>query len=169
MPEPTDRPAPFIPRTIVLPPPPTGGGSAQPSRPRPIRTLATEWSSITTVLGTLSPAHAKMLIGESGITEEVVRARGYYTVTTKAQGRRVGFSDGQLTMARTSGNRPATCSALVLPVYSCFSAGNGIAGTFQLRPDAPRRDSEGRPIKYETPGGSRMLLDVHPLARPWLG
>ena len=47
----------------------------------------------------------------------------------------------------------------------------GIAGEVvlhQARPDTPRvRD--GKAIKYETVGGSRMVLDVHPQTRQYLG
>ena len=38
----------------------------------------------------------------------------------------------------------------------------------QLRPDEPR-DNNGRAIKYETPAGSRMVLDVPPMVRERLG
>lgn len=37
---------------------------------------------------------------------------------------------------------------------------------YQLRPDSPRIDKKrGKPVKYETPTGSRVVLDVHPFAR----
>jgi hypothetical protein len=34
--------------------------------------------------------------------------------------------------------------------------------THQIRPDAPREDGDGKAIKYETPAGSPIRLDVHP-------
>jgi 3'-phosphoadenosine 5'-phosphosulfate sulfotransferase len=39
---------------------------------------------------------------------------------------------------------------------------------YQYRPDQPRI-KDGKPVKYETPGGARMAFDVHPFAREMLG
>lgn len=47
---------------------------------------------------------------------------------------------------------------LVVPVHSP----DGETTSSQLRPDNPRRDKKGKALKYETPGGSRTILDVHP-------
>ena len=44
----------------------------------------------------------------------------------------------------------------------------GIA-TYQYRPDLPRISKDGKAVKYETPSGTRMVLDVHPFARERLG
>ena len=38
----------------------------------------------------------------------------------------------------------------------------------QIRPDKPR-SVRGRIVKYETPAGGRLSIDVPPTARPWLG
>src|SRR5207237_7757334 len=49
--------------------------------------------------------------------------------------------------------------------------GWGVTGqqmTYQIRPDEPRVDHRGKLVKYETPRGSKMALDVPPPARPWL-
>jgi hypothetical protein len=48
--------------------------------------------------------------------------------------------------------------ALLIPMYS--PAGELV--THQIRPDAPRKNNRGKPIKYETPAGSPIRLDVHP-------
>jgi hypothetical protein len=40
---------------------------------------------------------------------------------------------------------------------------------FQFRPDAPRRNKAGKAIKYETPAGSRLALDVPLRVLPFLG
>jgi hypothetical protein len=102
--------------------------------------------------GVLAPDHRTML-QESGISAEVVKARSYRTVQTKAELKRLGFSDSQF-------NVPG----LLLPIYGP----SGEIANYQLRPDEPRiRD--GKPVKYETPRGSRMVLDVHPFAREKLG
>ena len=101
----------------------------------------------------LNPEHQRMLLQESGLSEEVVIARGYRTVEAISELRRLGFSDAQC-------NVPG----LLVPVYSP----SGEISNYQFRPDQPRiRD--GKPVRYETPKGSRMTLDVHPAVRGMLG
>jgi hypothetical protein len=102
----------------------------------------------------LAEHHEKMLIEESSIDPKVVEARGYRTVETKRELKRLGFSERQC-------NKPG----LLIPVYSP----TGDIATYQYRPDEPRIDKKGKPIKYETPSGTRMVLDVHPFAREMLG
>jgi hypothetical protein len=101
----------------------------------------------------LNQDHQQMLLEESGLPQEIVRARGYRTVATKSELRRLGFADSQC-------NAPG----LLVPIHS--PAGEVV--NYQFRPDMPRI-SDGRPVKYETPKGSRMTLDVHPFAREGLG
>ncbi len=101
---------------------------------------------------TLSPSHSRMLNVESGITDEVIAARGYTTLTNRAEARQLGFSEAQ---ARTP--------ALLIPIWTV----DGEIKTYQLRPDVPRL-SKGKAVKYETPWRSQMRLDINPLARPWL-
>jgi Domain of unknown function (DUF3854) len=103
---------------------------------------------------TLTENHEKMLLEESGISPEVVGAHGYRTVETKSELKRLGFSERQC-------NKPG----LLIPVYSP----TGEVATYQYRPDLPRIGKDGKPVKYETPSGTRMVLDVHPLARGMLG
>ncbi len=97
--------------------------------------------------------HQKMLFDESGIAQEVVKERGYRSITQKAELRRFGFSDAQR-------NVPG----MLVPVWGV----NGEIVSYQFRPDEPRM-KDGRTVKYETPPGSRMVLDVHPRARKMLG
>lgn len=94
----------------------------------------------------LSKAHRHMLEVESGISTELIEARGYRTVTTKADLKRLGFSAIQQ-------NTPA----LLIPIYHPC----GEIATYQARPDNPRI-KKGKAVKYETPSGSSMALDVHP-------
>lgn len=102
----------------------------------------------------LSEHHRRMLFEESGISPEVAEARGYRTVEKKAELERLGF-----------GRKQRNVPALLVPVYS--PAGEVVL--YQSRPDEPRANSEGKSIKYETPGGSSMALDVHPSMRDKLG
>lgn len=98
----------------------------------------------------LAEHHRRMLLEESGIDPEVAEARGYHTVEKKVELEQLGFR-------RTQRKVPA----LLAPVYSP----TGEISTYQIRPDQPRINSEGNPVKYETPGGSRMRFDVHPFMR----
>src|SRR5918992_4753357 len=95
-----------------------------------------------------------MLLEGSGIEPEFVEARGYRTVVKKAELERLGFG-------RTQRNVPA----LLMPVHSP----SGKVALYQSRPDEPRSNKDGDPINYETPGGSRMTIDVHPSMRDKLG
>src|SRR5918994_2828422 len=91
-----------------------------------------------------------MLFEESGVGARVAVRRGYRTVTTKAELERFGFG-------RSQRNVPA----LLIPIYGP----TGEVVLYQSRPDSPRIDRRGRPVKYETPTGAGMALDVHPLCR----
>ncbi len=94
----------------------------------------------------LSPEHEAMLLKESGISRQLAEERGYRTVTTKAELGRLGFGGFQR-------NAPA----LLIPIYDL----SGEVALYQARPETPRIKN-GKPVKYETPGGERMALDVHP-------
>lgn len=96
----------------------------------------------------LLPQHQKIL-RESGIAPEVARARGYRSIQTRKEIRDAGFGDHQ-------GNFPA----LLFPIHNV----GGRLATFQIRPDQPRV-SRGKPVKYELPTGTPMVLDVPPASR----
>lgn len=98
----------------------------------------------------LSARHRAMLETDSGIRPDVIAARGYETITVKARLTEIGFS-----------NRQCRVPALLIPVYGL----SGEITTYQIRPDTPRIDRTGKVIKYETPLGSRMDIDVSPLIR----
>jgi len=100
----------------------------------------------------LLPQH-RDLVRKSAITDEVARARGYRSVCVKAELERLGFGRSQ---RRTP--------ALLIPIRSV----HGEIVTYQLRPDKPRIKI-GKAIKYETPRGSRIVLDVPLAAKASLG
>jgi Domain of unknown function (DUF3854) len=100
----------------------------------------------------LLPHHAA-LIAASAIASEVAQARGYRSVTVKADLARAGFAESQ-----------RLTPTLLIPIYNVA----GDLATYQHRPDSPRIVN-GKPIRYEMPKDSRMVLDVPPPARPWLG
>jgi hypothetical protein len=101
----------------------------------------------------LLPQHEE-LIRASSISSEVARARGYWSAQRASEVRRLGFAATQ-----------ALAPALVVPVWTV----TGEIGTYQIRPDHPRIGSSGKPIKYETPGRSRMVIDVPPSIRQDMG
>lgn len=94
----------------------------------------------------LLPHHAEMLLTDSRIAPEIVRARGYRSVTTKAGLKSLGFSAAQL-LAPT----------LVIPAWNV----HGEIAFYHHRPDEPRM-REGKLAKYEFAPGVKMVVDVHP-------
>ena len=101
----------------------------------------------------LAPHHRLSLEVVSGISSEVITARGYRSVTVKAELRRLGFSESQ-----------CLTPGLLLPVWGL----SGDVESYQFRPDQPRISRDGKPIKYETRQGSSMVLNVSPLIRDQL-
>ena len=108
--------------------------------------------------GRLSERHLKMLREGSGISDEVIDARGYRTVTDEKELIPLGFSTVQ---RRTPG--------LLIPGFSP-DGGNGF---YTFRPDSARviedrrkREQDGsykqRVIKYETPAGAGLRVDCAP-------
>ena len=83
-----------------------------------------------------------------------MRERGYFSASARKTLAQLGFSRSQ----------QERVPALVLPVCGV----TGAVVFHQARPDQPR-ELAGKPVKYETPRGARMALDVHPLARRRLG
>jgi hypothetical protein len=101
----------------------------------------------------LLPQHAALL-DASAITPAVRAARGYRSVTRQSELERLGFARSQRSVP-----------ALLVPIYGP----NGRPSTYQSRPDTPRVNGDGRPVKYETPRASRMVLDVPRAVRDRLG
>jgi hypothetical protein len=93
----------------------------------------------------LLPHHRKIL-ASSAITPDVAVARGYRSVTRIVELERLGFSRPQRIVP-----------SLLLPVFDV----HGKIALYQNRPDTPRI-VDGKPVKYEIPRGSKMLIDVPP-------
>ncbi len=111
----------------------------------------------------LSEKHLQML-HESAITNEVIAARGYKTISEASELRQLGFA-------------PAQCQSpgLLLPLWT--TDGEQLA---VYRPDNPRvvedkskrnpdKTYPNKVIKYEFPKNIHMRLDCPPMARPQLG
>ena len=97
----------------------------------------------------LAPQHAALL-RVSAIRPAVARERGYATITVPSDLGVKGFKE-----------RQRRVPALLVPVWDV----TGKVGLYQSRPDHPRLDAKGKPIKYETPEGAPLCLDVPPRVR----
>jgi Protein of unknown function (DUF3631)/Domain of unknown function (DUF3854) len=104
-----------------------------------------------TALEQLLLQHAALLTA-SAISPAVAQARGYRSLEQKARLTELGFSSTQ-----------ARVPALLIPIWNV----HGEIATYQTRADEPRI-VDGKPVKYETPRGSRMSLDVPPSCREQL-
>ena len=94
--------------------------------------------------GRLSRSQKKMLLEESGIHPRLVVDRGYRTVDTKAEPRRLGFSHSQR-------NVPG----LLVLIYGPM----GEMVLYEYRPAEPRIDKRGRPGTF---AGQKVTLgNVH--------
>jgi hypothetical protein len=107
---------------------------------------------VTQAAGTLLQQHQELL-GASAISPEVAAARGYRSVTDRAELASIGFSQAQRLVP-----------ALLIPIWTV----DGRVGLHQIRPDSPRL-KKGKSLKYETPSGSHLVLDVPPAVLPKLG
>jgi len=101
----------------------------------------------------LSAPHLQQLVEGSGIHPDVVQRMGCSTATTPAQLAALHFKDYQRRVP-----------ALVLPVHDV----HGTVAVHQIRPDIPRKNKRGKVLKYDTPEGQKLALDVAPEQRPLL-
>jgi hypothetical protein len=98
--------------------------------------------------------HHRALLTASAISEDVAGERHYFTVNTKADLARMGFGRAQ-----------QLAPGLVIPLWNVAGEPAG----YQLRPDEPRANGTGKPIRYETPARQPNVVDVPPRVRPMLG
>jgi hypothetical protein len=109
---------------------------------------------------TLLPNHRHMLEVESGIAPEIIAERLYRSIT-----------DTEVAALRALGFARSQCQVpgLLIPLHhvsdEVLTAGGKEPAHFQFRPDEPRLNDSGRPIKYETPYGCRPCLDIPPRMR----
>src|SRR4029453_10174696 len=90
------------------------------------------------------PQHAAML-ADSGIPPDHARARGYVSVDTKKRLERIGIT-------KAGRNTPG----LLVPLLRT----DGSVWGYQYRPDGPRMNGQGKPLKYESPIKQRNGIDV---------
>src|SRR5215510_14809825 len=100
---------------------------------------------------TLTPQHHTMLVKDSGIAEDVLAERGYRSLTAREAAQvlpPLGFSAPVCRLG----------SGLLFPL----TLPDDPAHLYQFRPDHPRRDDEGKDIKYEIPAKRPQRLILHP-------
>lgn len=106
------------------------------------------------VIPQLLTGHLTHLKEESGIIVDVIRERGYRSVLGKSELEKLGFTPAQ---QRSPG--------ILIPLWSVDAKEAG----FQFRPDYPRTNSRGKPVKYESPSGSSNRLDCPPRCQKMIG
>jgi len=87
----------------------------------------------------LLPYHLEQLTRGSGISLEIVEARGYRSIHREdsyTELKQLGFSQRQAKRA----------PGLLIPILGR----DGQPVLYQFRPDIPDHDGKGRPIRYET-------------------
>ncbi len=103
------------------------------------------------VVPLLLPQHNHLIEG-SAIAADVAKERGYRSITKKLELKNLGFAESQQIVP-----------AFLIPIHNV----HGEIALYQIRPDSPRI-IKSKPLKYETPKGSQMVLDVPPRCRAQL-
>jgi hypothetical protein len=105
----------------------------------------------------LLAGHHRAQLDASGLTADVIAARGYWTATPDDV-ERVKQIGHHADIVRHG-------PALMLPLHNV----HGSVALTIARPDTPRVDGKGKPRKYELPRAAKATLDVPPLVRGALG
>jgi len=102
--------------------------------------------------------HHRLILTQSGISDDVIDARVYETLMRSNSDLRpqrrleaLGFAVGAFDDERRF-------PGLLIPMYGP----TGVRASFQYRPDHPRSDGKGKARKYEALKGRPSVLDVHP-------
>ena len=127
-------------------------GESAPANGRAERADSTAVSGVRTAAREsdhrLLPPHARLL-SASAIAPAVAEARGYRSVTDSRELEALGFAPVQRQVP-----------TLLVPIHDV----HGQVALYQHRPDRPRT-ARGKALKYETPKGARLVLDVPPPGR----
>ena len=99
------------------------------------------------VVPELLPDHLLHLHEGSGITPDVIRERGYRSLLGKLELEKIGFTPAQ---QRAPG--------IIIPLWSV----DGKEAGFQFRPDRPRTNVRGKPVKYESVSYTHLTLPTTP-------
>jgi len=88
------------------------------------------------------------------MSTEAIKQRGYESVLGHKRLKDLGF-----------GRQQCCTPGMLIPLWGVD--GNGIVG-HQYRPDSPRLNNKGKPIKYETPMGATNRIDCPPVCQKLL-
>jgi hypothetical protein len=102
---------------------------------------------------TLSKEHREIL-HESCISDQVIDARGYVTVTEE-------HGEWLQEVAGFGETAASRVPAILIPVFRTDGELHG----YSMRPDVPFVDKRGKVRKYEKPSKSSNVLDVHPFVK----
>ncbi len=96
----------------------------------------------------LLTTHYRHLAESSSISLEIIKERGYRSLLGKSELVKLGFTPAQRHVP-----------GILIPLWGVD--GNEIVG-YQFRPDNPRINAKGKPVKYETPRGTTNHIDCPP-------
>jgi len=111
-------------------------------------------SVFSEVIPELMTSHFHHLREGSGIGIDVINERGYRSLLGKSELEKLGFSPSQ-----------RHAPGILIPLWGVD--GDGIV-SYQFRPDSPRLNNKGKPIKYETPRGATNRIDCPPVCQKLL-
>ncbi|MBN2239689.1 MAG: DUF3854 domain-containing protein [Dehalococcoidales bacterium] len=111
-------------------------------------------SLFSEVVPELYTDHFQHLHTGSGISPEVLKERGYRSIAGKPELDKLHFGHSQ---QRVPG--------ILIPLWSV----DGQEVGYQFRPDQPRNNNRGKPVKYESPIGSSNRIDCPPRCQKMLG
>jgi hypothetical protein len=103
----------------------------------------------------LATRDREMLEKESSINADIIKERGYRTVHKPEELVDFGFNEKQVVLV----------PALLIPIKHVNPCPSENMARCVIRPHKPRITRDNKPIKYETPAGSRICLDIHPSQR----
>jgi len=104
-------------------------------------------SVFSEVIPELITSHFHCLHEGSGIGIDVINERGYRSLLGKSELEKLGFAPSQ-----------RHAPGILIPLWG---VDDGIV-SYQFRPDSPRLNNKGKPIKYETPRGATNRIDCPP-------
>ncbi|MFC2040962.1 DUF3854 domain-containing protein [Chloroflexota bacterium] len=106
------------------------------------------------VIPELLTSHFRHLTEGSGIKVDVIKERAYRSLLGKSELEKLGFAPSQ-----------RHAPGILIPLWGV--GGGGIV-SYQFRPDSPRLNNKGKPIKYETPMGTTNRIDCPPVCQKLL-
>ena len=122
------------------------------------------FTSETSPIEGLSPAHYAMLSQESGIADDVIRERGYRTSTGRSELKSLGIVIRRDTHA--TGLIIPLRSADGTPLTHFHAQENRRVPLVVYRPDVPETGKDSRYKKYIFPNAALMRLDCPPRCQP---